>query len=101
MKHIVKENIKFDYQSIVIDESQDLTQLYYELIIMVKERCNSVPNIYIAGDHRQQIYSFKGSDSKYFIHCDRYFNQDFECIEQKESKRITKQMAELVNSIYR
>jgi len=55
------------YDIIVIDEAQDMTPLYFELVMSIQ--CNiknsSIPSLIILGDARQSIYQFKGSDARY------------------------------------
>jgi hypothetical protein len=58
------KNLKYDV--VVIDEAQDMTPLYFELVTSIlRENTPSVPSLIILGDERQSIYQFKGSDSRY------------------------------------
>ena len=62
---------------IIMDEHQDMTPLYYRLIIkFIKDL--SLNNIQFAllGDKYQNIYSYKGSDSRFLTLGDKLFQSD-------------------------
>jgi len=50
---------------LVIDEAQDMDENEYDLVMALKEK-NDDMRIIAVGDDDQNIYSFRGSDSKYF-----------------------------------
>ena len=56
----------------------------------------------IVGDKRQEIYNFRGSNTQYFLYPEKYFNRGtFERKFHKNSYRITMQMANFINMIYK
>lgn len=62
-------NLNFDY--IIIDEYQDISQNRYELINNTVKRNNA--KIYAVGDDWQSIYSFSGSRIEYTYNFNKYF----------------------------
>ena len=94
---------------IVLDECQDMTPLYFELIVkMSKDMCSKKKEhrfqLLILGDYMQGLYEFKGADIRYLtqshiIWKDLPFletNVFKECF-LKTSYRVTNQMASFVN----
>ena len=66
----------FCYDIIILDEAQDITPVYYELICKI---CNNMkgdvePKICLLGDKHQSIYQFHKSDEKYLTLGDKLFN---------------------------
>ncbi len=59
----------FDY--IIIDEYQDISESKYLLTKNTLERCNA--KLFVVGDDWQSIYSFSGSDIKYIYNIQKYF----------------------------
>ena len=57
----------FMYTLIVLDEAQDITQLYYELVCKIFKDNNSVlsPKMCIFGDKQQSIFDFNGADQRF------------------------------------
>ena len=64
-------NIKY----IMIDEYQDFSKLFYNLIDSIKIMNPSV-NIFCVGDNLQSIYSFAGSNNLYFENFATYFSKN-------------------------
>lgn len=60
------------YKWILIDEYQDFSRLFYELIVAIKNRNPSL-KVFCVGDNCQAINRFAGSDPIYFDEFDRYF----------------------------
>jgi ATP-dependent DNA helicase RecQ len=58
------EQSKITKTVLVIDEAQDMDQAQYELVKVLMER-NEDMRIIAVGDDDQNIYNFRGSDSKY------------------------------------
>ncbi len=70
MKIMDVKKISPSYDIIILDESQDITPLYYELIC--KLFINS--KILLLGDPKQCIYSYKDADQRYMLLADKVFN---------------------------
>jgi len=96
------------YDIIVLDECQDMTILYFQLVItMVRHMCENSDHkiqLLILGDYMQGLYEFKGADIRFLTcapQCWKEFPyllfQDFVCTTLKTSYRITNQMAHFVN----
>ena len=73
-------DIKFNYDMIIIDEAQDLTMLYFELIQIIlynnKSLHNKTKNTYICifGDYNQSIFEFNNADPRFIKYANRIFN---------------------------
>ena len=90
-----------NYDIIILDELQDISPLYYNLICKIVKDNNVIAKICILGDRYQTIYNFKGADSRYIIHADKLFNFNSynwnKCI-LSQSYRITHEMSEFINN---
>lgn len=105
MKKILKNNTKskkeFGYDIIILDECQDMTPLFYELMCKIyQENVREEAKICILGDENQSIYDFNKADGRFIIYADKLFN--FNNIPWKQchlskSFRITYEMAQFVN----
>lgn len=60
---------------IMVDEYQDFSSLFYNLIINIKKQKPFV-NIFCVGDNLQSIYSFAGSNKSYFEDFSKYFSEN-------------------------
>ena len=94
---------------VVLDESQDMTLLYFELIVkMAKNMCLENDHCFqllVLGDYMQGLYEFKGADIRFLTQAPIIWNtlphletNLFEHCELKTSYRITNQMASFVNN---
>ena len=63
---------KVNYKYIFVDEYQDISQTRYNLLKKVKDISNA--KLVVVGDDWQSIYSFAGSDVKFFKEFKEYFN---------------------------
>lgn len=112
-------NKPFIYDLVLLDEQQDMTNLYYELVKkIIRDMCpNNKQQIQIAcfGDVYQNIYSFKGSDDRYLTFASKLYkssnvntgdnkssnvntgDRNWKHLRISESFRITKQMCNFVN----
>lgn len=100
---------------VVIDESQDMTLLYFELIVkMAKDMC-SLDNplvkdephkfqLLVLGDYMQGLYEFKGADIRFLTKAADIWRKlpylvtsKFQQCSLKTSYRVTNQMAKFVN----
>lgn len=86
------------YDMIIMDESQDMTPIYYDLAYRIQKQS---PRAYICvlGDQFQSIYTFNGADKRFITFADRVFRNDYEWERKKlsTSYRITRQMADFIN----
>jgi len=92
------------FDILVIDENQDLTQLYYMFVIKFLLDYGQKIQIICLGDERQCIYDFKGADARYLSMCEQLWgsfihlqNPNFVKCDLKTSYRITDQMGHFVN----
>lgn len=105
MRKILKNNVRpkkeYGYDIIILDECQDMTPLFYELVCKIyQENVRDEAKICILGDENQSIYDFNKADGRYIIYADKLF--DFNNIPWKQchlskSFRITHEMAQFVN----
>ena len=91
---------------IVLDEAQDMTFLYFRLIVKYIKDLNSPVQIMVLGDFMQGLYEFKGADIRFLTKAheiwDQFLllqNQQFELCSLKTSYRITQPMADFVNNV--
>ena len=89
---------------LVIDENQDFTELYFQLVIKFVLLLKQKIQIICLGDSRQCIYEFKGADPRFLTFADRIWGQaiflkrpEFIKCYLKTSYRITDQMGHFVN----
>lgn len=112
-KVIPRNHIPF-VDIVVLDESQDMTILYFEFIIkMIYDMCDennpymkkgNKIQLLVLGDYMQGLYEFKGADIRFLIHANKIWknipfletNQFHDC-SLKTSYRVTNQMAKFVN----
>ena len=100
----LRDGIKPKLNVLVIDESQDMTFLYFKLIVKFCKDCNQEIQVLILGDYMQGLYEFKGADIRFLTCADKIWNQFkllktqqfYKCV-LKTSYRITRQMASFVN----
>lgn len=91
-----KIDVKFD--TILIDETQDMMTDYYLLIKKFISDTNSLPQILIFGDKYQGIYEFKGANTKFLTLADKIWNNNFKTMTLGTSFRMTNQIAWFVNN---
>jgi hypothetical protein len=93
------------FDMLVIDETQDMTLLYFQLLIKFLIDYNKPIQLLILGDKKQSLYEFKGSDERYLTRAEEiwsrlpYLKQPFKHTEMHMSYRITNQMASFVNNV--
>ena len=90
----------FSYDIVILDESQDMSPLYFELVCKILKDNNKQTQICLLGDRAQSIYDFNRADARFLIFADKLFkNNDLPWTNCKlsESYRITKEMADFVN----
>ena len=90
-----------DYNIIIIDEAQDINELYYKFICKILSENSINYNICILGDKNQSIYEFMGADNRYLTMADKVFNfnnKKWIKLKLSTSYRMTKQIAEFMNN---
>jgi hypothetical protein len=94
------------YDIVVLDEVQDMTFLYYRLIIKYIKDVGSPIQLMVLGDYMQGLYEFKGADIRFLTFATEIWNlfpllrtSEFEKCQLKTSYRITNQMADFVNEV--
>ena len=53
------------YDIIILDETQDMTDLHYKFIQKFIKDMGSIPTFLIIGDDKQSVFKFKGADSRF------------------------------------
>ena len=94
------------YDIVVLDEVQDMTFLYYRLIIKYIKDVGQKVQLMVLGDFMQGLYEFKGADIRFLTFATEIWNHfpllrtsEFEKCQLKTSYRITNQMADFVNEV--
>jgi hypothetical protein len=88
------------YDIIILDEAQDITKLYYELICKINYDNEMYAKICLLGDRYQSIYAFNGADERYLTYADQLciFNElEWDKCNLNISFRITNTMSEFIN----
>jgi len=92
---------EFNYDLIVLDEAQDITSLYYELICKIyKDNNNINTKICIFGDIKQSIFDFNKADQRFIEYASDLFNfNSYKWIKcnLSVSFRITYEMSLFIN----
>lgn len=91
-KNILRE-YQNKYNYIFIDEYQDINKNQYNLIKLL----NNKNNILVVGDEDQAIYSWRGSNSKYFKDFKNQYKK-VEIIKLEKNYRTTKEILYLANN---
>lgn len=102
MKRIISKNeeliTKCVYDLLIIDETQDMTPLYYNIIKKFISDINFNGQMMILGDKNQGIYDFKDADVRFLTLSNQLYN-NMKSMTLKESFRLTKQMTWFVNNV--
>lgn len=107
LKQLLKKQLSplkpFRYDIVIIDEAQDMTLLYFQLITKIfKDNSTSRAKLCIIGDKYQSIYGFMGADTRFLTKSQEVF-ANFNTFEWKNnlelstSYRITPRMAIFIN----
>ena len=87
LKSKTPSNRRFNYDIIILDEAQDITPLYYELVSKINSDNCVVAKFCLLGDKNQSIYDFNKADARYIIYADQLF--DFNTLKWKMCKLDT------------
>ena len=89
---------------VVLDEVQDMTFLYFKLVIKYITDMNVPIQLMVLGDYMQGLYEFKGADIRFLTLAGELWSgfrflktQDFVACSLRTSYRITNPMADFVN----
>jgi hypothetical protein len=95
-----------EFQVLVIDETQDMSPLYYRLILKFIRDHNRKIQLMILGDYMQGLYEFKGADIRFLTEAQEIWathpllkSPVFHKCTLNMSYRITNQMADFVNEV--
>ena len=101
IKNKNKQLEKFTFDLIVLDEAQDITSLYYELICKIyKDNENINTKICIFGDKKQSIFNFNNADQRFIEYATELFNfnsYNWAICNLSVSFRITYEMSLFIN----
>ena len=91
---------------LVLDEAQDMTFLYFRLIVKYLKDLQSPIQLMVLGDYMQGLYEFKGADIRFLTKAQEIWSgfpllksHIFNNCSLKTSYRITKPMADFVNHV--
>lgn len=104
MAKIIKNDTRIRYRPvydvIVIDEVQDMTPNYYELIYKFIQDIGYRNNILILGDIHQGVYEFKNADSRFLLFSKHLWNKKkIKKLTLNQSFRMTTQISSFVNKV--
>jgi hypothetical protein len=91
---------------VVLDETQDITELYFRMIIKFTKDMDHDFQLLVLGDYQQGMYEFKGSDGRFLTFADQLWcnhprlkSREFQKCKLMMSYRITLQMCEFLNTV--
>ena len=111
MRLLVQNNIEpriplTPFDIIVLDEVQDMTFLYFRLVIKYIKDIGALIQLMVLGDYMQGLYEFKGADIRFLTAASAIWTgfpllqtNEFVPCQLKTSYRITNQMADFVNHV--
>ena len=111
IRHILAEKMKPRIRIpkkdvVVIDEAQDMTFLYFQLVVKFTMDMNHPFQLIILGDFMQGLYEFKGADTRFltlaehfWCHHPRIKSPVFNLCSLNTSYRITNQMSTFINQV--
>lgn len=105
-KNMPLKDVSPKYDMIVLDECQDMTLLYFQLMVKFIKDIDCNIQLLILGDYMQGLYDFKGADIRFLTMADQVWDgltnlttQGFQKRTMKMSFRITNQMRNFVNDV--
>jgi len=91
---------EFNYDIILIDEAQDMTPLYFKVVLLILNLNKADYQIGIIGDQKQSIFDFNNADARFIKFGDKIFNinsKKWEKVNLSVSFRVTSQIANFLN----
>ncbi len=67
----ILEKYQSQAEHLLIDEYQDINAAQFRLIELLSRKSRN--GIFVVGDDAQNIYAFRGTDSKFILHFNKYF----------------------------
>ena len=105
-KNMPLKDVSPKYDMIVLDECQDMTLLYFQLMVKFIKDIDCNIQLLILGDYMQGLYDFKGADIRFLTMADQVWDgltnlttHGFQKRTMKMSFRITNQMRNFVNDV--
>lgn len=105
-KNLPLKDVSPKYDMIVLDECQDMTLLYFQLMVKFIKDIDCNIQLLILGDYMQGLYDFKGADIRFLTLADQVWDgltnlntPGFQKRTMKMSFRITNQMRNFVNDV--
>lgn len=104
-KEEIKPKRRFDYDMIIVDEAQDMSPLYFELVCQIIQHNYRKFRMCIMGDKNQSIYQFNKADERYItmgniIFENAWNQQKWKLNHLSQSFRITHEMSEFMNHCF-
>lgn len=106
MNQVEPHNKIREIDVLVIDECQDMTHLYFQLLLKYLYDMNKRVQLIILGDYKQGLYEFKGADTRFLTMAREFWKDskflqtsEIELVTMKMSFRITNQIREFVNNV--
>lgn len=90
------------FDIVIIDECQDMTEMYYEIVCKITRDIQNKFKILIIGDKKQSIYEFKGADERYIMNAEQLFHFNGKKWKQDSlhiSFRLPKEIGDIVNFV--
>lgn len=96
-----KVPVKKRFDIIIIDEAQDMTDVYYNFMEYFL-KTQSGYSLLIVGDEHQSIYQYNGASPLYLIESEKYFsnNKEWKSMKLQTSYRLSKPTANLLNQTF-
>ena len=89
-----------DYDIIIIDEAQDMSNIYYQLVCKIYNDNKKEAKICIVGDKFQSIFQLNGADERFITMAEKIFNFNdllWKTCKLSTSFRITTTMSSFIN----
>lgn len=99
---VTKFHRKFNYRYIIVDEVQDMTNLYFKLVNFVITNNETEFSLCVIGDRNQCIYKLKYADERYLTKANKIYpktEKKWMRLKLSISFRLTNETADLVNNI--
>jgi len=88
---------KFDI--IILDEAQDMTNLFFQLMYKFQKDMEHNFQMVILGDKYQGVYGKKGADTRFLTLADKVWPKTFTSVFLSTSYRLTNQISSFVNEV--
>lgn len=99
LRSTVQQQKHFHFDIVMIDECQDMTELYFKTIQRLLKDNPINPRVCLLGDELQNIYGYKGADARYLTLGNRLFveNSLWQHTSLSMSYRVTCEIADFIN----